>query len=130
MAAARHGLNLYNHSRMQTVTIDAEGKKLGRIASEAASYLLGKRTPAFAKNKVEDISVHIVNAGKLSVTERKLTTTTYVRYSGYPGGLKSETLAMLRNRKGYKEALKIAVSGMLPKNKLRTKRLQRLTISE
>lgn len=122
-------LNLYKQ-RMQTVTIDAEGKKLGRIASQAAGYLLGKHSASFAKNKVEDIAVHIVNAGKLSVSERKLTTTTYVRYSGYPGGLKSEKLAALRDRKGYKEALKIAVSGMLPKNKLRTKRMLRLTISE
>jgi len=115
---------------MQTVTIDAEGKKLGRIASQAASVLLGKNKAHFAKNKVEDVTVHIVNAGKLSVTERKLTTTTYVRYSGYPGGLKSANLAQLKERKGLSAALKIAVSGMLPKNKLRDQRLKRLKISE
>ena len=129
MAAVTLVLNLYN-TAMQTVTIDAEGKKLGRIATEAASYLLGKHKPTFAKNVVEDISVHVVNVGKLDVSERKLTSTTYVRYSGYPSGLKKMTLAELKAKKGFAEALKVAVSGMLPKNKLRTKRLMRLKISE
>lgn len=115
---------------MQTITLDAEGKRLGRIASVAAGYLLGKHSTYFAKNKVEDISVHIVNVAKLDVSERKLTSTRYVRYSGYPGGLKEESLAQIKTRKGYTGALKIAVSGMLPKNKLHTKRLMRLKISE
>lgn len=115
---------------MQTVTIDAKGKRLGRIASEAASYLLGKKSASFAKNTVEDIEVRVVNVSKLNVTDRKLTSTTYVRYSGYPGGIKQENLAQLSARRGFGEALRIAVSGMLPKNKLRAKRLLRLKISE
>lgn len=115
---------------MQTITIDATGKRLGRLATEVARHLVGKNTPHFAKNAVEDIEVLVINAGRLDVAERKLTSTTYVRYSGYPGGLKKENLVHLKERKGYGEALKLAVNGMLPKNKLRTKRLMRLKVSE
>ena len=115
---------------MQTITIDAQGKKLGRVATEAASILLGKNSTSFARNVVQDVEVRVINAGKLDVTDRKLTSTTYVRYSGYPGGLKKENLAEMSAKKGFAPALTIAISGMLPKNKLRDKRMLRLKVSE
>jgi large subunit ribosomal protein L13 len=112
------------------ITIDATNKHLGRVAAQAAAHLIGKDSRDFAKNVIPDVSVHIVNASKLSVPQRKLTTTTYVRYSLYPGGLKRETLKQLLERRGISRALTIAVRGMLPKNKLRDKRMMQLTISE
>lgn len=112
------------------ITIDAKGKRLGRVASEVALILLGKKTPHFSKNIVEDVKVKVLNASKLDLSERKLTTSTYVRYSGYPGGLKTENLKNLSARRGFREALTIAVKGMLPRNKLRAPRLKRLTVSE
>lgn len=112
------------------ITIDAKGKRMGRVATEAAAFLMGKKSRSFAKNIVEDVTIKIINASKLDLSERKLTGTTYVRYSGYPGGLKRENLKSLSARRGFSEALRIAVRGMLPGNKLRTPRLKRLTISE
>jgi large subunit ribosomal protein L13 len=112
------------------ITIDAKGQRLGRVATATAALLMGKSSRHFAKNVVENVTIKIINASKLDISERKLTGTTYVRYSGYPGGLKRENLKSLSARRGYAEALRIAVRGMLPGNKLRTPRLKRLTISE
>lgn len=115
---------------MKTITIDATAKKLGRIATEAATYLMGKHSTRFAKNVVEDVEVHIVNASKLDLPERKLTGTSYVRYSGYPGGIKKQNMAELIARHGFKAAVTIAVKGMLPGNKLRVKRMHRLKVTD
>ena len=70
-------------------TIDAAGKKLGRVASEAAIYLLGKNRVDFARNTVAGNAVEIINTSKADINENKLLRKKYVRYSGYPGGLKS-----------------------------------------
>ena len=111
-------------------TLDAKGKKLGRIASEAAKILLGKDRPDFAKNKVAPIKIKIVNASGLAITEKKKREKTYSRYSGYPGGLRHESLEKLIAKKGNKAALWEAIYGMLPANKLRTPRLKNLIITE
>lgn len=110
------------------ITIDAQGKSLGRVASAAAKALLGKHKPNFAKNIVTGEEVKIVNASKVQITGDKKEQKEYIRYSGYPGGQKSETYAMLVARKGEKEAIRNAVLGMLPKNKLQTPRIKLLTI--
>lgn len=109
--------------------IDAEGKRLGRVATEAASALLGKNSPDFAKNEVAAVDVVINNASKMDVPEHR-ESDTYQSYSGYPGGLRSETLAHLAKRQGFAEVLRRTVSGMLPKNKLRKPTLHNLKINE
>ncbi len=111
-------------------TIDATGKKIGRLASEIASILMGKKDSSFARNKVVDAKIAVSNASKISVTEKKSKETTFARYSGYPGGLKIETLEQLKNKKGLGEVLKKAVYGMLPKNKLRRVMIKNLKIEE
>lgn len=111
-------------------TIDATNQKIGRIATKVASLLMGKGKTTFVRNKMVGDKVKIVNASKLSITEKKKTEKTYSRYSGYPGGLKKEKLADQTSKKGNAEALKHAISGMLPKNTLREKFLLNLEISE
>ena len=111
-------------------TIDAEGKVLGRVASEVAATLLGKRTPDFKKHLVAPLSVNVINAGKIKISYKKLRTKTHKTYSGYPGGLKEESLEKVIAKKGMTEVLIHAVYGMLPKNKLKSLRMKELHISE
>lgn len=112
------------------ITIDAKGKTLGRVASEAAKVLLGKHKPTFVKHQVVGEEVEVVNAGKIRITGNKLEDKEYTRYSGYPGGLKKESYAMLVKRRGSGEAIRRAVLGMLPKNRLQAHRIKLLTIKE
>ncbi len=111
-------------------TIDAQGKKLGRVASEAASVLMGKNSPAFAKNKVAETKVEISNVAMADISAEKKIKDTYVTYTGSRGGLNSETLAALIARRGFPEVFRRAIYRMLPDNKLRDKRMQNLTIKE
>lgn len=110
------------------ITIDAQDKTLGRVATAAAKALLGKHSADFAKNTVSATEVKIINADKVRVSGGKTAAKRYVRYSGYPGGKKEETYAQLTARRGTPEALRRAVLGMLPKNKLQMRRIKLLTI--
>ncbi len=109
--------------------IDATNKRLGRVATEAASVLLGKTTTHFTKNKVEEVVVKIANAGQLDITEKRATDE-FQHYTGHPGGRRVETLGHLAKRRGYGEVVKRVVSGMLPKNKLHAKRMKNLIVTE
>jgi large subunit ribosomal protein L13 len=111
-------------------TIDATGKKLGRVASEAAKLLMGKHKTSFVKHKIIGDQVKIENVSKLDMTNKKMGQKTYSTYSGYPGGLKKETMASMIDAKGYTEVVKKAVYGMLPNNKLRKDMLKNLDIRE
>jgi len=111
-------------------TIDAQGKKLGRVASQAASALLGKTTPEFAKNKALAMEVEIVNVSKADISAHKKESDVYVTYTGHRGGLNKETLGQLIARRGMAEVFKRAVYGMLPDNKLRALRMKNLIIKE
>lgn len=111
-------------------TIDATGKQLGRIATEAATLLMGKDRADFAKNKIPNITVEIVNASKANISEKKLEEKTYKSYSGYPGGLKTQTMAKVVSKKGYAEAFRKAVYGMIPHNKLAKPMMKNLVITE
>lgn len=113
----------------ETYTIDASGRSIGRVASEVAVYLLGKKTPDLKKHLVKDMTVNVINAGKLKITPKKMRTKTYTSYSGYPGGLKKPTMALVMEKKGIEEVLKHAVRGMLPKNKLQDKRMMNITVT-
>lgn len=110
--------------------IDATGKSLGRIATEAATVLMGKHTAAFARNKVGGEETKIINASKLRLSGTKRDDKVYSRYTGYPGGLKQETFTELTKRRGNREALRLAIYGMLPGNRLRPSRMKLLTIEE
>jgi len=111
-------------------TIDAKGKKLGRVASEAATYLLGKKEIGFAPNTVANMKVTITNASQADIGEKKKKETIHTTYSGYPGGLKERTSAHIIENKGYAELFKLAVSGMLPNNKLKKEIMKNLIVSE
>lgn len=109
--------------------IDATNKRLGRVATEAASVLLGKNTTHFAKNVVEPVTVKITNASQLDIKEKRAQEE-FQSYSGYPGGRRVETLGHLSTRLGYGEVLRRVIGGMLPKNKLHTPRMLNLEVTE
>jgi large subunit ribosomal protein L13 len=112
------------------IKIDAQNKKLGRVASQAASFLMGKNRTDFVRNAIPAVKVRIENAGKIAVTNKKLDSKVYKTYSGYPGGLKERSMKKVVSDKGMKEALRIATKGMLPKNKLRDLMMKNLIITE
>lgn len=107
--------------------IHANGKILGRLATKIASLLIGKNKPYFVSHLDCGDFVVVVNAKKIATTGKKENQKIYTRYSGYPGGLKEETLKRLRERKP-EDIIRRAVTGMLPKNKLRRQRLKRLSV--
>ncbi len=109
--------------------IDASGKILGRLASEIAFFLQGKNKVNYTYNIDGGDYVVVINAKKIILSGKKAKNKTYTRYSGYPGGLKILKYADLFN-KNIDFIIKHAVSGMLPKNKFRNKRLKRLFIFE
>jgi len=111
-------------------TIDAKNKKLGRLAAEAAVILMDKNKTSFRKERVEGAVVEIINASKLDISEKKKKEKKYIRYSGYPGGLKEKTLKHVISNKGVSGALREAITGMLPKNKLRAIMLKNLEIKD
>lgn len=106
---------------------DAKGKTLGRVASEIAVALLGKDKAIYSPHMNVGSKVVVLNASDVVFTGNKEDKKVYYRHSNYPGGLKSETLGSLHNRKPT-EALRRAVQGMLPKNKLRKVRMANLYI--
>lgn len=111
-------------------TIDATNKRVGRVASQAAVFLMGKNRADFVRNKVSGASVEIVNASKAEISEKKMSQKQYVRYSGYPGGLKAPSMKQVVEKKGYAEVFTHAIHGMLPKNKLHAKMMKNLTVKE
>lgn len=111
-------------------TVDAKGRSLGRVASEAAMVLMGKNLPTYEKHTVSGNVVKIINSESLNVEPKKMATKEYERYSGYPGGLKKEKMTQLVDRKGMEEVLKLAIYGMLPANKLRAKLMKNIKIEK
>jgi large subunit ribosomal protein L13 len=111
-------------------TIDAKGKAIGRVASEAAKILMGKNKADFQKNKIAPHKVLITNASKAKITEKKAGSTFHEKYSGYPGGIRFESVQQVADKKGYAELFKLATYGMLPANRLRNKIMKNLKISE
>src|SRR5207245_11107618 len=97
--------------------VDADGATLGRLATEVAALLRGKPKPTFSPHLDTGDPVIVVNAAKVRVTGNKLQAKRYVRHSGYPGGLRSETLEALLSRRP-EEVVRRAVRGMLPQNRI------------
>jgi large subunit ribosomal protein L13 len=111
-------------------TIDATDKSLGRIATAAAVFLMGKDNPNFQRNVAPAVKVKILNASKAKITKKKMQEKTYQNYSGYPGGRKVFTMEKLVEKKGYEEVFRKAVRGMLPANKLRSVMMKNLIVTE
>ena len=111
-------------------TIDAQGKKIGRIASDAAASLMGKKSVSFVKNKALPMTVEIINASKADMSAKKKENDMYVTYTGFRGGLNKESLGELIARRGMSEVYRRAIKRMLPDNKLREPRMKNLIIKE
>ena len=111
----------------QWYLVDAEGQTLGRLATRIADTLRGKRKAEFTPHVDTGDFVIVVNAEKIAVTGNKLQAKMYYRHSGYPGGLRSRTLAEQLDRRPT-EVLRIAVKGMLPKNRLARQQITKLKI--
>ena len=107
--------------------VDAEGKTLGRLATQIADTLRGKRKPQFTPHVDTGDFVIVVNADKITVTGNKLDQKKYYRHSGYPGGLKERTLREQLERRPT-EVIRTAVKGMLPKNRLARQQITKLKI--
>lgn len=110
--------------------IDATGQKIGRVASAAAKLLMGKQTTSFVRNRLSGVSVEIVNASKADVSPKKMHQELHASYSGFPSGIKVPTISQVVGKKGYSELFRLAITGMLPKNKLQKGMLKNLKISE
>ena len=112
---------------MKEHVIDATGKALGRIASEAAVILQGKDSATYDPRKAGERVVHITNPEQFRVSSKKLVQKTYYRHSTRIGHLRTRTLRDELSR-GPVEVIRRAVRRMLPKNKLSKKRMRRLKI--
>jgi len=111
----------------KTHIIDATGQSLGRLASKIAILLQGKHKPEYLPHKDLGDFVVVKNLKKMKITGKKIEQKKYYRYTGYLGGLREIPLKKLWE-KDPAQVLKKAVCGMLPKNKLRPKRIKRLKI--
>ena len=101
----------------QWYVVDAEGKALGRLASEIATRLRGKHKPVYTPHVDTGDYIIVVNADKVRATGRKETDKVYYHHSGFPGGIKSITLDKLREKAPHR-IIETAVRGMLPKGPL------------
>jgi large subunit ribosomal protein L13 len=112
-----------------THIIDATDRTIGRVASEAAHALLGKRSVHFAKNQAQPVTVTINNAEKLHLPTRRVKGKIYTRYTGYPGGDRSMSMEVMIEKKGIAEVVKKTIEGMLPHNKLHKPRMKNLIVN-
>jgi large subunit ribosomal protein L13 len=109
------------------LVVDASGRTLGRLATQIADALRGKRKPEYTPHVDVGDFVIVVNADKVSVTGRKLEEKLYRRHSGYPGGLRTRTLGDMLERRP-EEVIRLAVRGMLPRNRLGRAQLRKLKV--
>src|SRR6476620_3402422 len=107
--------------------VDADGQTLGRLATQIADALRGKRKPTYTPHVDVGDFVVVVNAEKIAVTGDKRADKLYHRHSGYPGGLKTRTLNDMLERRP-EEVIRLAVKGMLPRNRLSRKQLTKLKV--
>lgn len=107
--------------------IDAEGKVLGRLATQAARWLMGKHRPDYLARAAANVYVVVTNAAKVRVSGSKETQKMYRHHTGYPGHLKERPLWKQREKDPTK-VIQWAVSGMLPKNNLRKVRMNHLKV--
>ncbi len=109
------------------LVVDANGQTLGRLATQIADALRGKRKPEYTPHCDTGDFVVVINAEKIQVTGNKRTEKRYYRHSGYPGGLKSRTFEEMIERRP-EDVIRLAVKGMLPRNRLARKQITKLKI--
>lgn len=112
----------------KTYSVDAANKILGRLATDIAMHLMGKTSPTFEKHIDSGDFVVVTNVAKMKVTGKKYEDKEYHHHTAHPGGLRTKTMRQMWE-KDPADVLRAAVSRMLPKNKHRTARMLRLTIS-
>ncbi|MBU5267601.1 50S ribosomal protein L13 [Virgibacillus proomii] len=116
-----------NNIERKWLVVDAEGKRLGRLASEVATILRGKHKPTYTPHADTGDHVIIINAEKIELTGNKITDKIYYRHTNYPGGLKERTAYEMRTK--YPERmLEIAVKGMLPNGPLGRRMAKKLHV--
>lgn len=113
--------------RREWRVVDADGQTLGRLATRIASLLRGKHRVTFSTHIDTGDPVIVLNASKIKVTGRKLQAKQYVRHSGYPGGMRSESLERLLARRP-EEVIRRAVRGMVPQNRLGEQMMRKLHV--
>jgi len=109
------------------LVVDANGKTLGRLATQIADTLRGKRKPQYTPHCDVGDFVIVINAEKVAVTGNKRQEKRYYRHSGFPGGLRSRTFEEMITRRP-EEVLRLAVKGMLPRSRLGRQQLRKLKI--
>jgi large subunit ribosomal protein L13 len=109
------------------VVVDATGQTLGRLATQIADVLRGKRKPEYTPHIDTGDFVIVINAERIVVTGNKRADKRYYRHSGYPGGLKSRTFQEMIDRRP-EEIIRIAVKGMLPRNRLARRQITKLKV--
>ena len=114
-------------AQRQWYVIDAQGKILGRMATEIAKVLRGKHKPSFTPNQDAGDFVIVVNARNIKLTGTKLEKKIYYRHTEYPGGIRERTAAKMLEEKP-EDLIKLAVRGMLPKNRLSRKLVTKLKV--
>ena len=107
--------------------VDADGQTLGRLATRIAVLLRGKHRVTFSTHIDTGDPVIVLNASKIKVTGRKLQAKQYVRHSGYPGGMRTESLERLLARRP-EEVIRRAVRGMVPQNRLGEQMMRKLHV--
>jgi large subunit ribosomal protein L13 len=109
------------------LVVDATGQTLGRLATQIADALRGKRKPEYTPHCDTGDFVVVINAERIQVTGNKRTEKRYYRHSGFPGGLKSRTFEEMIDRRP-EEIIRLAVKGMLPRNRLSRKQITKLKV--
>jgi len=117
----------FEPQKRKWIVVDAENQVLGRLASQIAVRIRGKHLPNFTPHVDVGEFVVVVNAGKVRLTGDKWTQKTYYRYSGYMGGMKATTARKL-NEQNPERMVRLAVWGMLPKNRLGRKLIKKLRV--
>jgi large subunit ribosomal protein L13 len=107
--------------------VDANGRTLGRLATQIADALRGKRKPEYTPHIDTGDFVIVVNAEKIAVTGNKRAAKLYHRHSGYPGGLRTRTFEEMITRRP-EDVIRLAVKGMMPRNRLARKQLTKLKV--
>ena len=107
--------------------VDAEGERLGRLATKVAGLLQGKHRPDYSRHQLSDDFVIVVNAAKVGVSGNKMSQKLYYRHSGYLGGMRTRTLEEMLTR-FPERVIELAVKGMLPRNRLGRRMLRRLKV--
>lgn len=113
----------------QEITIDASNRSIGSVATEVSSFLNGKHMTDYSAHQMPNVKVTVTNASQLKVGA-KLDKKIYYHHTEYVGHLKKKTMKQVIETHGYSGVLKKAVSGMLPKNRLRERKLKNLIIEE